>query len=58
MRMTKAGIVKAVFPRRPQNDWKLKRITVEKTRSGKYYCCILYECLVKASEPARESCLL
>lgn len=51
IRMTKAGIVKAVFSRRPQNGWKLKRITVEKTRSGRYHCYILYECLVKKPEP-------
>ncbi len=48
VRMTKAGIVKATFPRRPRNGWKLKRITVEKTRTGKYFCSILYE------HPARE----
>ncbi len=53
IRMTKAGIVRAKFPRRPQAWWKLKRITVEKTRSGKYYCCILYECQVKPPEPVR-----
>jgi len=51
IRMTKAGIVKAKFPRRAQAWWKLKRITVEKTRTGKYYCCILYECAVKEPEP-------
>jgi len=51
IRMTKAGIVKAKFPRRAQAWWKLKRITVEKTRSGKYYCCILYEYAVKEPEP-------
>lgn len=51
IRMTKAGIVKAVFPRRPPAWWKLKRITVEKTRSGKYYCYILYEALVKEPTP-------
>ena len=50
IRMTKAGIVRAKFPRRPRNGWKLRRITVEKTRSGKYYCYILYECCVKAPE--------
>lgn len=43
IRMTKAGIVKAKFPRRPQAWWKLKRITVDKTRTDKYYCYILYE---------------
>ena len=51
VRMTKAGIVRAKFHRRPQAWWKLKRITVEKTRSGKYFCCILYECPEKAPEP-------
>jgi len=51
IRMTKAGVVKAVFPKRPRNGWTLKRITVEKTKSGKYFCCILYEYPVKIPEP-------
>jgi len=51
IRMTKAGIVKAVFPRRPRSGWTLKRITVEKTKSGKYFCCILYEYPVKVPKP-------
>ena len=51
IRMTKAGIVKARFSRRPQAGWKLRRITVEKTRTGKYFCSILYECAVNAAEP-------
>ena len=51
IRMTKAGIVKAKFSRRPQAWWKLKRITVEKTRTGKYYCSILYEVQAKKPEP-------
>ena len=51
VRMTKAGIVRASFHRRPQAWWKLKRITVEKTRSGKYYCCILYEHRARRAEP-------
>ena len=51
IRMTKAGIVKAVFPRRPRNGWKLKRVTVEKTKSGKFYAYILYEYSVKEPEP-------
>lgn len=50
IRMTKAGIVRAKFHRRPQAWWKLKRITVDKTRTGKYYCCILYECRSKEPE--------
>lgn len=44
IRMTKAGFVKAIFSRRPRSGWKLKRITVYKTRTGKYFCTILYEC--------------
>jgi len=51
IRMTKAGIVRAKFSRRPRNGWQLKRITVEKTRTGKYYCCILYECPEKSLKP-------
>ena len=50
IRMTKAGIVKAKFSRRPQAWWKLRRITVSKTKTGKYYCSILYECAVKKPE--------
>ena len=51
IRMTKAGIVKAKFSRRPRNGWRLKRVTVEKTKSGKYYACILYEYTVKEPDP-------
>ena len=51
VRMTKAGIVKAKFSRRPQAWWRLRRVTVEKTRSGKFYCSILYEHEVKTPEP-------
>ena len=51
IRMTKAGVVRAKFHRRPQAWWKLKRITVEKTRTGKYYCAILYECPARETKP-------
>ena len=51
IRMTKAGIVKAKFSRRPQAWWKLKRITVERTKTRKYFCSILYENQGKAPEP-------
>ena len=47
IRMTKAGIVKAKFPRRPRNGWKLRRVTVEKTKTSKYFAYILYEYAVK-----------
>ena len=49
IRMTKAGVVKARFSRRAQAWWKLKRITVDRTRTEKYYCSILYE--VQRKEP-------
>ncbi|MCI9467367.1 MAG: transposase [Ruminiclostridium sp.] len=51
IRMTKAGIVRAKFSRRPRNGWKLKRITVSRAHSGKYFCAILYECPTKLPEP-------
>ena len=50
LRMTKVGIVKAKFSRRPRNGWKLKRVTVEKTKTGKYFACILYEYIVNEPE--------
>ena len=60
IRMTKAGIVPAKFSRRPQAWWKLKRITVEKTRTGKYFGCLLYEYTAeepKAASPSEETTL-
>ena len=60
LRMTKAGIIKARFHRRPRNGWRLKRVTVERTKSGKYYACILFEYAVKEPElvvPAPETTL-
>ena len=51
LRMTKAGVVKARFHRRPQAWWKLKRVTVSRTRTGKYYASILYECPARETEP-------
>ncbi len=51
VRMTKAGIVKAVFHRRPQGWWKLKRVTVERTRTGKFFCSILYDCGARNAKP-------
>ena len=51
IRMTKTGIVRAKFPRRPQAWWKLKRVTVEKTKAGKYYAYLLYEHDENTPEP-------
>ena len=51
VRMTKAGLVRAKFPRRPRSGWRLTRITVERTKTGKYYGCLLYACPVHKPEP-------
>lgn len=51
VRMTKAGLVRAVFPRRPRSGWRLTRITVERTCTGKYYGCLLYACPVHVPKP-------
>ena len=51
IRMTKAGIVKAKFHRRPRNGWKLRRITVRKSRTGRYECCILFAYPVQEPKP-------
>ena len=51
VRMTKSGLVRAVFPRRPRSGWKLTRITVERTKTGKYYGYLLYTCPVRMPDP-------
>ena len=51
VRMTKAGFVRATFPRRPRSGWKLTRITVERTKTGKYYGYLLFACPVRKPEP-------
>ena len=60
IRLTKAGIVKAKFPRRPRNGWSLRRVTVDKTKTGKFYAYILYAYSVekpKAVAPTEETTL-
>ena len=57
VRMTKAGLVRATFPRRPRSGWKLTRVTVERTKTGKYYGYLLFACPVRkpeAVEPTAE----
>lgn len=51
VRMTKAGLVKAKFPRRPRSGWRLTRITVARTKTGKYYGYLLYACPARRPEP-------
>lgn len=50
VRMTKAGLVRATFPRRPRSGWKLTRITVERSKTGKYYGYLLFACPVHKPE--------
>ena len=51
LRMTKAGLIRAKFPRRPRSGWRLTRVTVTRTKTGKYYGCLLYACPVRRLEP-------
>ena len=51
LRMTKAGLIRAKFPRRPRSGWRLTRVTVTRTKTGKYYGCLLYACPVRRPEP-------
>lgn len=51
VRMTKSGLVRAKFSRRPRSGWKLTRITVKRTKTGNYYGYLLYACPVRVPEP-------
>lgn len=51
IRMTKAGIVKAKFSRKPRADWALKRITVQKTKAGTFYCYLVYAYTAPMPQP-------
>lgn len=53
VRMTKAGLIRAKFPRRPRSGWKLTRVTVERTKTGKYYGYLLFACPVRQPEPVQ-----
>lgn len=53
VRMTKAGLIRAKFPRRPRSGWKLTRVTVERTKTGKYYGYLLYACPVRKPDPVK-----
>lgn len=53
VRMTKAGLVRATFPRRPRSGWKLTRITVEQSKTGKYYGYLLFACPARRPEPVK-----
>lgn len=50
VRMPKLGCIKARLHRKPECDWLLRSVTVTKTRSGKYFCSIVFR-----SEEAKAS---
>ena len=51
VRIPKLGCVKAVLHRRPLHWWSLVSASVSKTRSGKYFCSLLFNYSVKEAEP-------
>lgn len=50
IRLPKLGIVKAKIHRQPMKGWKLKSATIIQSKSGKYYCSLLYEFVVTKSK--------
>ncbi len=60
VRLPKAGMVRARLHRRPLHWWVLKSAVVSRSRSGKYFCSLIYEYAVrppKAAAPAAEKTL-
>lgn len=47
IRLPKLGVVAANIHRFPQDGWKLKSATISQSRSGKYFCSLLYEFIVQ-----------
>ena len=42
VRMPKLGCIRAKLHREPEGDWQLRSVTVSKTKSGKYFCSIVF----------------
>lgn len=42
IQMPKLGLIPAVVHRRPLRQWKLTSVTVTKSRTGKYFCSIVF----------------
>ena len=51
VRITKYGLVKARFSRRPRSGWKLCRVTVQRSKTGNYFASLLYACPVRPPQP-------
>ena len=43
IKLPKLGFVKAKVHHLPNEDWKLKSVTVSKASDGKYYVSVLFE---------------
>ena len=50
IRLPKAKIVKAKIHRRPLHWWTLKYAVITRSKSGKYYCSLLYQYPVRETE--------
>ncbi len=48
VRMPKLGCIPANLHRNPQPDWLLRSVTVTKTKTGKYFCAVVFKCEVDA----------
>ena len=48
IRLPKLGVVQAKLHRLPKSGWKLKSATISQTKSGKYFCSVLFECEIAA----------
>lgn len=60
IRLPKLGIVGAKIHRQPMRGWKLKAATVSQSKSGKYYCSLLYEFVVNTPKevlPKKETAI-
>lgn len=53
IQMPKLGLIQANVYRRPRHDWSLVSVTVSKSKSGKYFCSILFKFDANQPEPAR-----
>ena len=51
VKLPKIGYVEANIYRKPKKDWGLKSATVSQTKSGKFFCSLLFEFEVKEPEP-------
>ncbi len=49
--LVKLGVIPAKLHRKPEPDWELRYVTVTKTRSGKYFCSIVYRHTAERPEP-------